>query len=106
MAEVYRTAFRVRLDDVDYARVLYFARYIHFCMVGLEDFFREGLGLPWNVMLDEDHVVMPTANVLIDYHSPLRFGDAGWNAITFVPAGSESHRADNDRRPPAAGEAV
>src|SRR5215470_155094 len=106
MAEVYRTAFRVRLDDVDYARVLYFARYIHFCMVGLEDFFREGLGLPWNVMLDENHVVMPTANVQIDYHSPLRFGEEAEIAITVGHLGNKSVRFDYEMRRRPGGEAV
>ncbi len=84
----------MRLDDVDYARVLYFARYIHFCMVGLEDFFREGLKLPWGTMLDAHHLVMPTVNVQIDYHAPLKFGDEGEIAICVGHLGNKSVRFD------------
>lgn len=106
MHEVFRTAFRVRLDDVDYARVLYFARYIHFCMVGLEDFFREGLGLPWDRMLDADHLVMPTVNVQIDYHHPLRFGDEGEIAIRVGHLGNRSVRFDYEMRASGSGRVV
>lgn len=94
MAEVFRTTFRVRLDDVDYARVLYFARQIHFCMVALEDFFRDGLGLPWQRMLDEDHLVMPTVNVQVSYHHPLKYEDEGQIAVTVGRIGTRSARFD------------
>jgi YbgC/YbaW family acyl-CoA thioester hydrolase len=94
----FRTTFRVRLDDVDYARVLYFARYIHLCMVALEDFFRDGLGLPWTQMLDRDRLVMPTVNVRVDYHHPLRFGDEGEIAITVGHLGTRSVRFDYEMR--------
>lgn len=92
MNKVFRKRFFVRLDDVDYVRVLYFPRQIHFFMIALEDFFREAVGITWNEMLDQDRLVMPTVNVQVSYHHPLKFGDEGEITIRVLHLGSKSLR--------------
>jgi YbgC/YbaW family acyl-CoA thioester hydrolase len=65
----------VRFDDVDYARILYFPRQIHFLLIVLEQFFVEELRLPIKAMFDEQHLSMPTVNIQADFKTPLQFGD-------------------------------
>ncbi len=82
MAEAYHTRIPIRLDDVDYARVLYYPRQVHLFVVALEDFFRDALKLPWaQVMFAQENLCMPTVNINVSYQRPLRFGQVADIAI-------------------------
>lgn len=65
----------IRLDDVDFAQVLYFPRQVHLFVVALEDFFKEALGLDWLRMHTVDNVAIPTVDLQVTYRRPLCFGD-------------------------------
>src|SRR5262249_62204337 len=73
----FRKRFPVRFADVDYARVVYFPREIHWLHLVMEDFFREEVGIPYSEMLEKDRIGFPTVRLEMDFSSPLRFGDEG-----------------------------
>lgn len=79
---------RIRLDDVDFAQVLYYPRVVHMCCVALEDFFTDELGLPWRPMFDEHRLAMPTVDLHVTYRRPLRFGDHADISITVQEVGN------------------
>lgn len=78
----------IRLDDVDYARVLYYPRQVHFLVVALEDFFETALGLPWPAMFTSDNLAMPTVDLQVTYRRPLRFGDVAEITLTVRELGN------------------
>lgn len=69
----FKYRFRVKFDNVDYARVLYFPRQIDFLIEALEEFCLTRLGLSFRRMLDVDRVAMPTVHIEVDYRRPLQF---------------------------------
>ncbi len=66
---------RVGFDDVDYARVLYFARVPHIYCLALDVFFRDTLDLPWPQMFKKHNVAMPTVDLQVTYRRPLRYDE-------------------------------
>ncbi|MCK6485754.1 MAG: acyl-CoA thioesterase [Phycisphaerae bacterium] len=95
----FKYRFRVKFDNVDYARVLYFPRQIDFFIEALEEFCLSRLGLSFRRMLDVDRIAMPTVHFEADYRRPLQFEEEaevhvfirkiGEKSITF---GYETHR--------------
>ncbi|MFZ5441322.1 MAG: acyl-CoA thioesterase [Myxococcota bacterium] len=64
----------VRLADVDWARVVYFARYADFAHRCLEDFFA-AVGLPFSALLEQRKLGLAIVHSEADFHAPLRLGD-------------------------------
>jgi YbgC/YbaW family acyl-CoA thioester hydrolase len=75
MASRFMRRVAVRFDDVDYARILYLPRQIHYLLIVLEQYIVEELGLPIKEMFDEQHLSMPTVNINVDFKRPLQFGE-------------------------------
>lgn len=86
----YRHPFRVRFDNVDYARVLYFARQIDFFVEGLEEFCQRELGISFRRMLDEERLAWPTVHLEVDYFQPLNYEDHAELQITLRRIGEKS----------------
>lgn len=86
----FRHRFRVKFDNVDYARVLYFPRQIDIYIEALEAFCMEELGLSFRKMLDVDRVAMPTVHIEVDYLLPLRFEEEAEIEVDIVAIGEKS----------------
>jgi len=71
----YSQIIRVRFDEVDYARVVYFPNLFDYCHRVFEDFFGAEVGVPYAQMLCRRGVGFPTVNARADFRSPFRFGD-------------------------------
>jgi len=71
----FRYPFRVKFDNVDYARVLYFPRQIDLFIEALEEFSRKKLGVSFRRMLDEEKLSWPTVHIEADYLAPLEYED-------------------------------
>lgn len=65
----------VRFDHVDFARLVYFPRLFGYCHEVFEDFFRDEVGVPYPLMLQERRVGFPVVSTSADFQLPLRFGD-------------------------------
>ena len=73
----YRTRFPVRFGDVDSAGIVYYPRFLHFCHIGMECYFRDVHGRPYPEMIhpDRDDLGFPTVHIEADFRRPLRYGD-------------------------------
>jgi YbgC/YbaW family acyl-CoA thioester hydrolase len=65
----------VRFPDVDWARVVYFARFFDYSHRTFEDFFGAEVGLPYSELLQHRKLGFPIVHTEADFRSPLRFGD-------------------------------
>lgn len=65
----------VRFADIDWARVVYFARYFDFAHRCFEDFFNEHLKTPYASVLADRRIGFPIVHSEADFFGPLRLGD-------------------------------
>ena len=66
---------KVRFDDVDFARIVYYPRMFSYCHTVFEDFFENEGGMSYSEVLQKRRVGFPTVTAKADFKSPLRFGD-------------------------------
>ena len=66
---------RVRFADIDWARVVYFARFFDFAHRTFEDFFNEHAKLPYADVLSQRKLGFPIVNSQAEFFAPLRLGD-------------------------------
>jgi acyl-CoA thioester hydrolase len=69
-----RAQFEIGFDDVDFARVLYYARYYSFVERGFAAWLH-GHGLYFRELYTERHVAMPIVTSHCRYRGPLRLED-------------------------------
>ena len=70
--KVYRRP--IRFEEVDAARIVFFARYLNFAHEAMEAFF-DGLDGGYVRLISEREVGLPAVDVRIRYASPARYGD-------------------------------
>jgi 4-hydroxybenzoyl-CoA thioesterase len=80
----------VRFDDVDFARLVYFPRLFEYCHHTFEDFFRDEVGIPYALMLQQRGVGFPVVSTSADFQAPLRFGDPLRTVMETVRVGTRS----------------
>ncbi len=66
---------RVRFADIDWARVVYFARFFDFAHRTFEDFFNEHAKVTYAEVLAERKLGFPIVNSTAEFFAPLRLGD-------------------------------
>ncbi|MDP1827174.1 MAG: thioesterase family protein [Archangium sp.] len=66
---------RVRFADIDWARVVYFARFFDFAHRTFEDFFNDHAKLPYAALLAERKLGFPIVSSQAEFFAPLRLGD-------------------------------
>ena len=71
----HRTHLKVRFGDVDLAGIVYFPRFLHYCHVGMEDYFSQVLGIDYDRLLLEHRLAFPTVHIDIDFLRPLKYGE-------------------------------
>lgn len=64
----------VRFQDVDVARIVFFARYAEYCHDAVEALFASLPG-GYPALTQDRDVGVPTVNLEVKYSSPLRYGD-------------------------------
>lgn len=65
----------VRFADIDWARVVYFARFFDLAHRTFEDFFNEHAKLPYGEVLTTRALGFPIVHSEADFFAPLRLGD-------------------------------
>ncbi len=90
MGRRFRYRFRVKFDNVDYARVLYFPRQIDFLVQALEEFCACELGISYRRMLDVERVSWPTVHIDVDYVMPLHYEDEAEVSMCVSAIGEKS----------------
>jgi 4-hydroxybenzoyl-CoA thioesterase len=71
----FTTRLRIRFADIDWARVVYFARFFDYAHRTFEDFFNEHAKLPYAEVLSERKLGFPIVNSQAEFFAPLRLGD-------------------------------
>lgn len=71
----HRTQLKVRFGDVDLAGIVYFPRFLHYCHVGMEDYFSEVMKIDYDRLLLERRLAFPTVHIEIDFVRPLKYGE-------------------------------
>jgi len=66
---------KVRFNDVDFARIVYYPRLFGYCHAVFEDFFAAKAGMSYADVLQKRRVGFPVVSAKADFKSPLRFGD-------------------------------
>ena len=64
----------IAFGDVDWARILYYPRFLHYCHVAFEAFAAEAFGMPYAELLGTRHLGLPTVHVEVDYRRPMPYG--------------------------------
>ena len=79
----------VRFDEVDAARILFFARFFNYAHDAMEAFFGQ---LPGGYvrLINERKIGLPAVHVESDFISPLRFGDVARIEVNTVRVGRSS----------------
>ncbi len=71
----YYTKLAVRFGDVDYAGTVYYANFLHYFHMAMEEFFREVLGINYASFVKEQRMGLPTVHLEVDFIRPLVYGD-------------------------------
>jgi 4-hydroxybenzoyl-CoA thioesterase len=71
----FTTRIVVRFADIDWARVVYFARYFDFAHRAFEDFWNAQPGLDYGTLLGERRIGFPIVHSEGQFFGPLRMGD-------------------------------
>ncbi len=66
---------KVGFEDVDAARIVFFARFFHYCHDAMEALF-DPLEGGYVRLINERRIGLPAVHVDADFTSPLRYGDA------------------------------
>lgn len=76
MTTSYRFPLAVRWGDLDAAGIVYYPRYLHFCHVGMEEFFRHVVGTPYPQVIGEHGIGLPSVRTEVEHRRPIRYADA------------------------------
>lgn len=79
----------VRFEDVDAARIVFFARYLNYAHEAMEALLG-GLDGGYVRLVNERRIGVPAVHVECDFRAPLRFGDVACIATTAARVGNKS----------------
>ena len=80
----------VRFGDLDPAGIVYYPRYLHFCHVGMEEYFAHAVGLAYPKFLAEHRLGLPSVRTEVEHRRPIRYGDRIELEVEVVRVGASS----------------
>lgn len=86
----HRFPFTVRFGDLDAAGIVYYPNYLHFCHVGMEEYFRQVVGIDYPRVLAEHRLGLPTVKTEVEHRRPIRYGDPVELEVEVVRVGASS----------------
>ncbi len=88
----FRCRIPVRFGDIDYAKIVYYPRFLHYCHVAMEELFQGVIGIPYHRAVIEEKVGYPTVHVEADYQKPVGFGETIEMTVVVEHVGERSVR--------------
>jgi len=79
----------IRFDEVDPARLVFFARYANFAHEAMENFFAPLPG-GYPALIQERHIGFPAVHLEADFRIPLRYGDTLRVETSYAKLGTTS----------------
>lgn len=86
----YRSEILVRFADCDPAQMVFYPRYLVMFNDLVEDWFREGLKLPFSYYHFEQQHGLPTVHLEVDFIAPSRLGEVLTATLTVNKVGKSS----------------
>ncbi len=90
----------VRYGSVDFARIVYYPQFLHFCHVAMEEMFAAVVGVSYPDALQKEKVGYPTVKSEADFVKPVAYGEElemsvavermGTSSVVFVYEGRRS----------------
>ncbi len=90
----------VRYGSIDFARIVYFPQFLHFCHLAMESLFDDVVGVSYPDAVQKEQIGYPTVKSEADFIEPVAFGETlrmavsvermGTSSIVFLYEGSRS----------------
>jgi len=65
----------VRYGSIDYARIVYYPQFLHFCHLAMEEMFAAIVGVTYPDVIQQEGVGYPTVKSEVDYLKPVAYGE-------------------------------
>jgi len=65
----------VRYGSIDFARIVYYPQFLHFCHVAMEEMFAAVVGVTYPDALQQEKVGYPTVKSEADFLEPVAYGE-------------------------------
>lgn len=89
-ATLFEAPIRIRFGHCDPAGIVFFPQYLIMLNAVLEDWFTEGLGIPYNDLLGPRRIGTPTLRLECDFKAISRMGDVVNMALSVERLGNSS----------------
>jgi 4-hydroxybenzoyl-CoA thioesterase len=86
----HRHALQLRFGDLDLAGIVYYPRYLHFCHIGMEEYFEHVVGTGYPAFLAEHGLGLPAVRTEVEHRRPIRYGDRVELEVEVLRVGSSS----------------
>ena len=70
----FRFSLPVRYGSVDYARIVYYPQFLHFCHIAMEEMFAAEVGISYADTLTKENVGYPTVKSNAEFIAPVPYG--------------------------------
>ena len=80
----------IRFSDCDPAGIVFYPQYFVMFNALVEDWFTEGLGIPFEHLIATRRTGVPTAHLSVDFRAPSAFGDTVMLGLSVVRVGGKS----------------
>lgn len=88
--KLWTTNVTIRFGHCDPARIVYFASHFDIINGVIEDWFIDGLGLPYYDLVGKRHIGLGYAHTACDFHLPARMGDVLTYSVKVEKVGNKS----------------
>ena len=86
----FKTRLRYRFGDIDQAGIAYYPKLLHYFHCAFEDWWSDGLGRPYNVVLQQDRLGLPAVKLEAEFFAPVKYGDEPWVHLGILRVGRSS----------------
>lgn len=80
----------VRYGSVDYARIVYYPQFLHFCHVAMEEMFAAVVGVTYPDALQQEKVGYPTVKSEAEFARPVAYGETLTMSVAVARMGRAS----------------
>ena len=80
----------VRYGSVDYARIVYYPQFLHFCHVAMEEMFDAVVGVSYPDALQKEKVGYPTVKIEAEFNEPVAYGETLEMSVAVERIGTSS----------------
>jgi len=89
---IFQKRYRYRFGDIDDAGIAYYPSFFHYFHGFFEDWWEEGLGIPYAEVLHGQRFGLPVVRVECDFRRPIRYGATPDFSLGILEIGGKSLR--------------